>query len=396
MFGVFRLLLILLIFLNFIACRKIETPKGPPLPGVKPVSPRSYHMGFQPWPYGTTQESVDYTWQKLSSDADTVSLHIEEGVPWPEAYAGLPFSANFQAVIQDKVNRTPSTHKRFLSVNPLNVSRNGIALYRGDNILMPLPAPWNTYALDSIEVKTAYLNYVRRMVQSFNPHYLCIGIEVNILMRESPAQWDAFVALMAHTYTNIKAEYPGLPIFLSFFGVSFIQTVAGSTHQQYQDQLDALSDLLPYTDYFGISLYPYMGTYLAEWETLLNDIPGFFDKLFTISGKPVAVTESGYLAEAVVMDPGGGPVNFNGSPQRQNDFVQKLLDAADKYSAKLIIHFQIRDYDQMWDDLFASDPVLANQGLVWRDTGLYDGSGSARPALTTWKSRLLRPYSGSP
>jgi hypothetical protein len=369
-------------------CHSDGGPPGNPAPA------RTYHMGFQPWPYDVTQASVDQTWQYIYSNADMISQHFEEGVPWVEAYAGSPFPTGYQQELQDRLNRTPATHKIFLEINALDSSRVGMAPERTDQINQPLPAPWNTYALNSPQVKTAYLNYATRMVQFFNPAVVNIGIECNELMRNTPAVWPQYLELLSSTYAGLKAQFPSLPVIVSVSAVNMFQWLSGATNTVYQGQLQALQDVQPYTDYLGLSFYPFMGTYLAEWDSLIAAHPDFFDQLFTLANKPVAVTESGFPAVSVTM--GSPPATFNGSPARQNDVVARMLAAADKYSAKFVIWFLPRDYYQMWQYYNGINPTLAGQMLTWRDDGMYDPNGNARPSLSAWRNRLAGPYSGKP
>jgi hypothetical protein len=75
-----------------------------------------------------------------------------------------------------------------------------MALYCGMAAEQPLPAPWNTLAINSIEVKTAFTNYARRIVDTMQPDVLAIGIEHNVLLTSTPALWPALKELHRHVY----------------------------------------------------------------------------------------------------------------------------------------------------------------------------------------------------
>jgi hypothetical protein len=53
---------------------------------------------------------------------------------------------------------------------------------------------------------------------------------------------------------------------------------------------------------------------------------------------------------------------------------------------RFVAWFTVRDYDQLWAGALAQDPIA----LIWRDTGLFDESGAAREALTTWRDWRAR------
>jgi hypothetical protein len=143
----------------------------------------------------------------------------------------------------------------------------------------------------------------------------------------------------------------------------------------------ALAELEAYSDLFAVSLYPYLTRYLAE------ELPAdFWDELFGISDKPIAITETGFPAQAfAVLD---GQVSVEGSPEKQAAFIQRLLAEAQQREFAFVINFVLRDYDQLYDDL---DEDMRALGILWRDTGLYDEDGRGRPALEIWRAALQQP-----
>jgi len=51
---------------------------------------RPFLMGFTPWPWDTEWAALQDTYDFINTNADIISHHIEEGVPWTEALAGTP------------------------------------------------------------------------------------------------------------------------------------------------------------------------------------------------------------------------------------------------------------------------------------------------------------------
>ena len=341
---------------------------------------RPFWMGFNPWPYDATTEAVDWTYKAINAKGDVISHHIEEGVPWPEAAAEKPFADDFATSLDMRLKKTEPGKKVFLSLNPINPGRNGLAPYRGSGINMALPSPWDKAELNSKEVKSAYLKYLKRMIALFKPDWLAIGIEVNLLARNSPALWPKYVELHRYIYGELKKSNPGLVLIASFDSNALLDGY--STMDDPAVQKKAFQDLLPFIDTLGISLHPFLSTvYFAD--SIPEDM---FDRIFTLTKKPVAITESSYSAQPWTLHVNGGAIEFKGSPEKQVAFTSRMLEAARKYKAPFVVMFTIRDYDALWNVIGKSDLALP-----WRDTGLYDEDGKPRPALETWEAWLKRP-----
>lgn len=348
---------------------------------------RAFHLGFTPFPYAISFEAVDWTYATLAQDADLVAQHFDNGVPWVEALSGAPFNDALMQDWNDRKARTPDDAVLYLSITPINFWRTTIATYRGSAEDMPLPSPWDTYTFDSPDVLTAFVRYAERAVEFFQPDYLNIGVEANLLMRNAPDQWDSYIRMHRQVYTLLKQLYPDLTIFVSLTGIDMLEGYNDSNHA---DQMKALADIAPYTDLFAWSLYPYMTNYMT------NSIPtDMFDRLADLVapyGKPMAVSETGYPAQTFRVDVGGGTlVTFDGTPEKQAQYIDLLLNAAQEYRMPFVINFVLRDYDALWQQIGAKEDLT----IAWRDTGLFDEDGAGRPALDLWRRWLALPMGGA-
>ena len=350
-------------------CTSNKSPVTPPGDGQS-----SFYLGFTPFPYDITQSAVQYVYDKIRSDANIISHHFDDGIPWPEALAGTDFHQNIISDWQFRLANPPATHKVFVSVTPINIDRNGLAPYKAEEGDMPLPAPWDTVSFNNPDVKTAYLNYCNRVIDFFNPDYFCFGIEVNLLMANSPEKWDAYMDLQKFIYEQLNSSHPNLVIFVSFSG---IQLIPGYTSANDADQSRAFSEAISYSDYYGISLYPYLSTFTTD--TIPSDM---FTKLFSLNNKTTVFTETGYPAESFSIL--GGTIQFEGTPEKQDNYFKQLFEAAGERGVKFIIDFVLRDYDELWRAIGSPDDIRK----VWRDTGLYDENGDPRLAHETWMMQL--------
>lgn len=354
--------LIGLIVLLFAACNKNESA----------VTTRSFYMGFSPWLYDNTLDAQDWTYTKIMENGDIVSHHIEEGVPWPEAFAGTAFSESYTNEILTRLQRTPANKKVLLQISPLNNARNGIANYRGNSVNEPLPAEWTSAKLNDVKTKTAFLNYARRMIDYFNPDYLLLGVESNLLIRNNRSIWPAYVDLHTYVYTELKKEYPSIEFSLSVFCVPYFPE--WSPEDTLSQQMDGLSNIEPYVDYLAFSIHPFMSGLFAD--TFPDN---YLQKLFGKTTKPIAISESSYSAQSweINIPP---LITFKGTLEKQEHFLSLLLKEAQNFDAKYVIWFAIRDYDALWNNALGKSELA----LPWRDTGLFDEGGNPRKAFSEW------------
>ena len=345
------------------------------------TTPRHFRLGFTPFPYEISLEAVDWVYEHIATDADIITHHFDDGIPWPEALAGEDYALEYRGDWQGRIERTPPDHEIFLSLTPINFDRNGLAPYRGGEGDMPLPTPWNTYDFTHPDVKTAFYNHVIRAVEFFQPDYLAIGIEVNLLVTNNPSMWPDYLELHRETYVRLKQDYPDLPIFASVFGVDLLEGYRDEPDPDAQQA--AFAELMPFSDYYAISLYPYFSRYMT---TPLPDT--LYSDLFSLSDKPIAITETGYPAETLSVF--NDTLVMPSDSQKQANYITDLLAAADVHDVRFIINFVLRDYDRLYEQIGGGDLAA-----VWRDTGFYTGDGQPRAALDVWHAALAKPFTRS-
>jgi hypothetical protein len=398
---------------------------------------RSFDLGFTPalYDFPTTApvfgEMLDWIQQTLASDATTVNLHLDHGVPWVEALADtfaseeIPYSPAVQSMWLSMRQRVPAGKKVLVSINPLGVPRNVIAPYFGvgegftyndqfervgDGIVadkenrLP-PAPWNTYALNHPDVKQAFINYCRRAIQYFQPDQLVLAIEITATMNESPPAYDQLLDLLQAVNAALKSmpETAGVPLGVSISATTFMTDEYGVSHKHEDQprlkrelQVQGLTDVLPFVDFLGLSLYPHYGKYNAS--TMPASMFDALMPLLEATGKPIVITETGWPAETYTVL----GVPFFSTTDKQDRYYRLLFYEMTKTSAPVdsIISFAPRDSDRGWQRLLEGsqqDPPTVSPQFVefykyFRDIGLYDGEGGTRPATDTWKRWLALPH----
>ena len=330
---------------------------------------RPFYMGFTPWPWALSSEAEEQTYQFINQHADIISHHLEEGVPWDEALADLPFNPKMMESWALRKRMTGKHLKVFLSISPINQLRDGLAAYRGAEYHMPLSPAFKGRAFNDAMVKTAYSNYAQRAVEFFKPDYLAIAIEVNELWDNAPQSWNAFTELYRYTYFILKERYPQLPIFFTVSLHNIVNTSRGNPDITW----GKIEDLWQDADIAAISFYPFL-----QYPFDLRDPISALDEVSKHTSKPVAISETGYPGKAnIVKELRALPA----TPEIQRDVYFVLLNKAREENYKFLVLWAYRDYDILWQSMKDS---LPEWGAIWRDVGLQDGQGKERPAMDIW------------
>lgn len=377
----------------FDECSSVEV--DPPTPEEKEVflhdlalpEHRSCLMGFTPFPYDFSLSAVEETYDIAAKHSDMITFHLDNGVPWSEALAGVPFDPHVQEDLRYKSSQAKRFKKVYVSTTPQAHDRLSLAKYWWKDENLPLPDAWKEKSFDDHEVIAAYSNYCRYLIDFFEPDYFAYGIEVNGNFTLTHPDYAPFKTLVAEVYATLKKEYPDLPIFLTF------QT--GSFDVSWEEQQKVNRDLIQYSDLVGISTYPYLAPNTIEsGEANVKDLPkDWFTQMAALAPeKPFAITETGFTAEDFSLKIAN--INLEGRELWQAEYVDLLLRSINQVNAEFVVWFIVRDYDQGW-------MTVKNAGLdadtwsIWRDTGLLDGNGRSRLGLQVWDRWLGLPRRGN-
>ncbi len=139
------------------------------------------------------------------------------------------------------------------------------------------------------------------------------------------------------------------------------------------------------TDAVGISVYPYAFYQHGDKGDPENMPANWLSQIASFAGnKPVAITETGWIAEDLTI-PGYG-YSEQSDASRQRDYVSGMLANANDLSMEFVIWFAMVDYDALWNNALGQDDL----SKLWKDTGLYDDNLNPRPALDSWKEYYNR------
>jgi hypothetical protein len=343
-------------------------------------------LGFTYFPYDNSSAAIEFALSVIDNDADLLVAHHDSGIPWNAAldndFGSYP--QDFQNEIIAISALKPPGHKLYVAVTPIAFFRNGLAPTRNIGGVQTFDAPWNGYPFDHPDVIAAFTNHCRMLIDRYNPDFFTFGIEANLLrLNVSDVVWNQYIALSATVYASLKASYPALPL---------IQTIQAEAYYAYKTtQIPAIMQFLPYTDYIAVSSYPFMDAYRYRSDNVADPsfLPlNYFSEIASLApAKPFAIAETAWPAEDVTSP---YPITIPSTAAFQQAYVDFLLEATESLDGRFINYFFTRDYDPLWDNSLQYDPN-ASLLRLWKDTGMYDGAGNARPALSSWRAALSIP-----
>ena len=339
---------------------------------------RSFYMGFTPWPYEATQSAINNTYSLIQASGDIVSHHLMVGIPWQEAYEGSALPGHVEDELATRISLTGSQKKIVLSIDSLNTARDDLAANWGEAGTEPRTPPWDTRSFSDPEVAEAYVDFALRMIERFEPDYFNYAPEISELILNDVIKYSEFVTFSQRVYEAVKREHPDLPLLVS---------VALKTPGSAEAVAIAAGfpSILPYVDMVGVSAYPYAFFEHSERGDPANLPEEWLQQITELaSNKPVAINETGWIAENLEISSFGYSAESNLS--KQQDYVNELLAVANELEMVFVIWFTMVDYDVLWQNELGQDDLAK----LWKDTGLYDENINARPALDTWNSYYAR------
>jgi len=341
-----------------------------PAPAAEPES-RPFRLGFTRWPADLTVEGFTTAVDFAHAHGDIVSVMFIGGIPWPEAHDGKPFSKDVENNLK---YRPPAGTKVFLSISPLDKDRKNLAPYWGEKDNLPLPKGWEKRALNSPEVKKAYLNFCLRSIENLKPDYLAIGIESNVLLSHDAKKWEQLKELHCETYDAIKKKHPKLPV---FFTTEVLHYKKLASDAKKSNQEAEVAELMKHSDVFAMSVYPHMS------YDVPRPVPADFLDFAKKFKKPIAVAESGITSKDVELK--SFKLTLKGSEADQKQFTELLLKTATRDDYLFVINFATTDFEKLCDKLPAP---LDDIGRIWAYTGMQTSDKKAKPALAVWDSYL--------
>ena len=332
-------------------------------------------FGFTAFPYDLTPEAIEQVHQIILPQSNLYALHFDRCLPWREALENKPFPKWLQDDWQSIKRYIPETHTVYVAVTPSAIDRRSLAPACSSRDEEEEPVPFKSASFTHPDVMQAYLNYVKRVVDFFQPRYLNIGIEMSELSLRYPKEWPPFAALFMYVYDALKSQYPSLQIGAEFVLQSLMLPRVANQ----------VKPVVNKSDYVGLSFYPYGSNYgvrlgapplpagADQWNAPLHWVRQY-------TTKPLALCETGYITQPLYLKQGN--LRFAGSDNLQAAFARDVLQAAVRDRYAFVVWFIPVDYDR----LFAKLPPGSEWKSIWMHAGFFDKDLRPKPAWSVWQN----------
>lgn len=201
----------------------------------------------------------------------------------------------------------------------------------------------------------SYSQLAQDFASANKPAYLGLGIEVNRIFENSPADYQLFVELFNKTVTAVHSVSPDTKVFTTFQ----LERLRGLRGGLYGGKNDAsindwgLLDDFSSADTLGFTSYP--GLIYHSPSEIPDD---YYQIVAQHTSKPVIFSELGWQAQTVA-------AGWESSPAMQEQFVKRFFSLTESLNPRVNI----------WSFLY--DP---NTAVPFNSMGLYTSDGAARSA----------------
>lgn len=216
---------------------------------------------------------LQLTAANLADDVDVYAVHQEfYGIPWSAFEGGTAPPREWATLMAELAAGAKQVARPvFLSVSMLNGARERLAAttrIEDGQVKTSDDTTSACYdfatAADRVKKRDAYLRYLDFMLETFEPKYLNVAIEVNLFFEKCPAARAGLIDVINAAYTHAKRDRPGLIVFPSFqidhlYGYSKDscpdQNARDSCFDKHYAELAGIS-----RDRFAMSSYPFLNS----------------------------------------------------------------------------------------------------------------------------------------
>jgi hypothetical protein len=323
--------------------------------------PRTLRLGFSTLPPERTSDSYIGAFATAAQYADVVL--IQRAPPWADFLPGGQVSSvtTDNTRVETSLLNQYKDLKRYYAIDPTDgaVQRIRIA---------DLPATVDPKAgFNDPGIREAFLAYTTYVIKNYNPDYLALGVEINMLYERDRPQFDAFATLYNQAYALAKQTSPKIKVFPTF-QLEDLEGTFGLVHPPHWEVLDVFAG---HMDALAISTYPF----LAEVRSTADIQGDYYSQLKSHWSGEIFIAETAYASAPV-----DGQVNV-GTEEDQQAYLQRILTAAEDNRFSMVIWFA------------ALDPSFAGSGssAAFKDIGLRHSDGSNKLAWGTWEAWARRP-----
>jgi len=339
-----------------------EPPPGPEVVRPEPTGePRTVRLGFSTLPPERTTESYVQAFATAAQYGDLVL--IQRTPPWEDFLPGRGISATTTetAKLETRLLEQYRHLRLFYAIDPTDgaVERTRIAnLPGGIDPEVGFADP---------DLREAFIAYTTYVVKTYEPDYLAIGVEVNMLYERKPAQFEAFVSLYQEAYQVAKRTRPETKVFPTF-QLEDLEGTFDDIHPPHWEVLDYFKGMM---DVLAISTYPFLGDVTGA-SGIRED---YFSQLRERFDGEIIISETAYPSAPVEGK------SAMGTEEEQAAYLARVLQEAETHGFSAVIWFA------------ALDPSFAagSGASVFSDIGLRRSDGSNKLGWALWEEWARRP-----
>ena len=327
-------------------------PQGPP---------RTLRLGLGAQPAEETREVYVDTFATAARHAELIS--IARVPPWEEFFPGAEVSEDTHALMRLERGLVRQYGLSLLfAIDPTDG-----AVQRGRIAGLP-DAVHPQEGFLRADVQEALVAYAIYIVTNYEPEYLAVGVEINMLRARSPGQFRGYIEAYNRVYDAVKSIRPATKVFPTFQ----LEDLLGRLTQEHPPQWEAIDAFGWRIDVLAISTYPYLSSAIR----LVREIPAdYYSQLRARFAGEILISEAGYASATIEGH------SWVGSEREQEQFLRRLLEDAEANGFSAVAWVAERD------------PTQSRQGgaAVLNDVGLRLSDGADKLAWAVWEEWALRP-----
>lgn len=305
--------------------------------------------GFTPFPSRPDLNGVIDAYRIADDHGDLIAHHLDECVPWDalENQTELPY--DLSDGLQLRTEQSPRDAVVYVAMSLSSITRDGVAPDCG--------GAQRDRRFDDPEVMAAARDWADLLVAWFEPVYLNVGVEWNLVDRNRPDLGNGFEALILDLAQHVHARHPGV-------------VVLASVQFDVMEDPAEMAAVAGAVDLLGVSLYPTaFGAATPPPEDAFDGLAGL--------GRPLAIAETGWPGAPAVVD--GVIVPF--TEEGQVEYVEWLGRIAERHDLRFVVWFFPSDPGPLFGE---PAPTAFEIARRFAPMGLVADDRTERPALEVW------------
>lgn len=342
------------------------TPDGPTGPGptiTRPEpagDPRAFALGLSNLPAELTSPAVLDAYATAATNADLVL--IKRAPPWREFLPGgsPTLDTTERTRFETGIIEQYDPLQLFFAIDPTDP-----AVERMRIINLPGSVDPEEGFLDD-RLRDAFVAYTTYIAANYQPAYLALGVEINMLYERNREQFDAFVTLYNEAYDAARAASPETKIFPTF-QYEDLQGIYGDVHSPHWEVIEPFRGKM---DLLALSTYPYLA-----FESTSSIPDDYYAQAREVWDGDILIAEVGYTSEPVEGHPSVG------TEEDQLAYLDRLLADAQNGLFSGVFWYA------------ALDPAFAREGTnaQFSAIGLKLSDGTPKQAWDSWTTAARRP-----